>query len=167
LNLPLGAITGLLQLLIHSPVKKESSAGRKSIQKTLQSLDLFGFITFAPAVIICLIAMEWGGTTYAWGSPTIIGLLCGSLVAFAIFLVIQYYRGNAAMVPLGILSQRVVYCGFLTVVFQLGGLSVLSYYTPVWFQVVKGVTPLHSGLFILPTVISQIICAGVSGMLGI
>jgi hypothetical protein len=167
LNLPSGAIAGLLQLLIHSPAGKDSSAGKKSIGKTLQSLDLFGFITFAPAVIMCLIAMEWGGITYAWGSPTIIGLLCGSLLAFAIFLAIQYYRGNAAMVPLGILSQRVVYCGFLTIVFQLGGLYVLSYYTPVWFQVVKGATPLFSGLFILPIVISQIISAGVSGMLGI
>jgi formate/nitrite transporter FocA (FNT family) len=116
---------------------------------------------------MCLIAMEWGGTTYAWSSPTILGLLCGSLVAFAIFLVIQYHKGNSAMVPLEILSQRVIYCGVLTVVFQLGGLYVLSYYTPVWFQVVKGATPLLSGLFILPTVISQIFGATVSGMLGI
>lgn len=86
---------------------------------------------------MCLIAMEWGGTTYAWSSPTILGLLCGSLVVFAIFLVVQYHKGNAAMVSLGILSRRVVYFGALTVVFQLGGLYVLAYYTPVWFQVVK------------------------------
>jgi hypothetical protein len=46
-------------------------------------------------------------------------------------------------------------------------LYVLAYYTPVWFQVVKGATPLHSGLYILPTVISQIISAAVSGMLGV
>jgi hypothetical protein len=110
--------------------------------------------------------MEWGGTTYAWSSPTIHGLFCGSLVIFAIFLAVQYHKGDAAMVPLGILSRRVVYCGALTVIFQLGGLYVLTYYTPVWFQVVKGATPLHSGLYILPTVVSQIISAGISGKLG-
>jgi hypothetical protein len=70
------------------------------------------------------------------------------------------------MIPLKILSQRVVHCGFLVVVLQLGGLYVLVYYSPVWFHVVKGVTPLLSGVFILPTVISQIISAGISGMLG-
>lgn len=116
---------------------------------------------------MCLVAMEWGGATYAWSSPTILGLLCGSFVAFAISLVVQYHSGNAAMVPLRILSRRVVYCGVLTVVCQLGGLYVLSYYTPVWFQIVKGATPLLSGLYISPTVISQIISAGISGKLGI
>jgi hypothetical protein len=130
-------------------------------------LDLLGFFTFALAVVICLIAIEWGGTTYPWSSLIILGLFCGSAVAFAVFMIGQYYKGDAAMIPLGILSKKVVYCGFLTVIFQLGGLYVLTYYTPVWFQVVKGASPLLSGIYILPTVISQIISAGVTGKLGI
>jgi hypothetical protein len=51
--------------------------------------------------------------------------------------------------------------------FNWGDLYVLAYFTLVWFQVVKGATPLDSGLYILPTVISQIIVAAVSGMLSV
>ena len=166
MNWPLGAITALLHFLIRTSAKKESGVGERSMGQTLQSLDLFGFITFAPAVVMCLIAMEWGGTIYAWSSPQVLGQFCGSFIAFAVFLLGQYYKGDAAMIPLKILSQRVAYCGYLTVVLQLGGLYMLAYYSPVWFQVVKGATPLHSGVFILPTVISQIMSAGISGMLG-
>ena len=110
--------------------------------------------------------MEWGRTTYVWSSPQVLGLFCGSFIAFADFLLGQYYKGDTAMIPLKILSQSLVYCGFLTVVLQLGDLYMLAYYSPVWFQVVKGASPLLSGVFILPTVISQIISAGISGMLG-
>jgi hypothetical protein len=163
----LGAITGLLVLLIRLPAKKISRTGKGNIWGILQQLDLLGFVTFAPAVILCLIATEWGGTTYSWSSATIIGLFCGSFIVFAAFMLGQYYKGDAAMIPFRIFSSRVVYCGFLTVLFQLGGLFVLAYYTPVWFQIVKGATPLLSGVYILPAVISQIISAGVSGILGI
>jgi len=167
INLPLGTITGLLQFLTRTPVKREAGDSNPSLRQALKRLDLVGFGTFAPAVVMCLIAMEWGGTIYSWTSPIILGLFYGSSVAFALFLVRQHLKGDAAMIPLGIISQRVVYCGFLTVFFQLGGLYVLAYYTPLWLQVVKGETPLLPGVFILPTVISQIIAAVISGILGI
>jgi hypothetical protein len=166
LNWPLGAITALLHFLIRTSAKKESGVGERSMGQTLQSLDLFGFITFAPAVVMCLIAMEWGGTIYAWSSPQVLGQFCGSFIAFAVFLLGQYYKGDAAMIPLKILSQKSRVLWILDCRTPTGGLVYVGIYSPVWFQVVKGATPLHSGVFILPTVISQIISAGISGMLG-
>jgi len=37
----------------------------------------------------------------------------------------------------------------------MGSLILLCYYLPLWFQIVKGVNPLLSGVMTLPTVISQ------------
>jgi hypothetical protein len=99
--------------------------------------------------------------------PPFLELFCGSFVAFAIYFLGQHYMADAAMVPPGILSQRVVCRGFLTAFFQLGGLYVLAYHTHVWFQVVKGTAPLLSGVFALLKVLSQIISAVMSGILGI
>jgi hypothetical protein len=166
LNLPLGVITGLFLFLTRIPDGKVDREDKITIWKSLQKFDLFGFATFATAVVLCLLALEWGGTTYSWSSAAVIGLFCGSFVIFGIFLVSQHYKRDAAMVPLNILSNQVVYFSCLTVVFQMGGLFVLAYYLPLWFQVVKGATPTFSGLFILPSILSQIAGAIISGSLG-
>lgn len=48
MNLPLGAFTGLLQLLMPSPAKKQFTAGGRSIGKTIRSLDPFWFCHLRP-----------------------------------------------------------------------------------------------------------------------
>ena len=103
-----------------------------------------------------LLAIEWGGDKFAWSSPTIIGLFCGSFATMVAFAVWEYHRGEDAMIPRHIISQRIVLCGCATVFFQLGSLLLLIYYLPVWFQVVLGVSPIESGIHTLPTIISQI-----------
>ncbi|KAL9065886.1 MAG: hypothetical protein Q9161_007939 [Pseudevernia consocians] len=50
-----------------------------SVVRSLHSdLDLVGFSIFAPALIMLLLALQWGGTTFAWNSSQIIGLFCGA-----------------------------------------------------------------------------------------
>jgi len=40
-----------------------------------------------------------------------------------------------------------------------------SYYLPIYFQSVKGATPTLSGVYLLPSVIAQLICAIGAGKL--
>ena len=47
----------------------------------------------------------------------------------------------------------------------MGAYIINTYYLPEWFQVVKGATPLHSGVMTLPAVISQVVVMIVSGMI--
>jgi hypothetical protein len=114
-----------------------------------------------------LLAIQWGGTTYAWNSATVLGLLCGGfLPLLCIFIAWQYYMGANAMIPLGVLGQRTVAFSCITMLFQMGGAMLVTYYLPIWFQVVKGASPTGSGVMSLPTILAQVLCSVVSGVLG-
>jgi hypothetical protein len=166
MNLPLGGATGVLLFFAPIPDPRIQSEVKQTFWQSMQQLDPFGALTFTPAIIMCLLALEWGGTTYNWNSATILGLLCGSCATFCIFVFSQYRNREHAMIPLKMLSRRIVYYSFLTVVFQRGGLFLLIYYMPFWFQAVKGAAPTLSGVYILPTVLSQIIAAMGAGWAG-
>lgn len=50
--------------------------------------------------------------------------------------------------------------------FQSGSVIMLNYWLPEYFQSSKDADPQQSGFMMLPSMISQIIGAGVSGALG-
>jgi hypothetical protein len=129
-------------------------------------LDLIGFVLFAPAAIQLLLAVQYGGLTFAWNSAQIIGLFCGAGSTFIAFLAWEYYKGDAAMIPFSMARRRTVWASCLTNGFFMGQLFCVSYYLPIYFQGVKGVSPTMSGVYVLSSVIPHVITALSSGMLG-
>ena len=113
-----------------------------------------------------LLALEWGGNTYSWNSTTVIGLFVGSFATVCVFIAWEWHRGDTAMIPLAMLSQRVVYCACLTAGFHMGALQVITYYLPEWFQIVQGVSPTISGVFMLPSIGFQVMFSLITGFLG-
>jgi hypothetical protein len=109
-----------------------------------------------------LLALQWGGTTYAWKSATIIGLFCGFGGLIPIFIAWQLWLGDNAMIPPRLILKRTVIAIVLTAFFEVGCAFVIIYYLPEWFQVVKGVSPIKSGEMSVPLFISQIISTGIS-----
>ena len=112
-----------------------------------------------------LLAVEWGGVTYAWSSANVIGLLCGAVVIIIIFFVWEGRRGDTAMIPFFLLKNRVVICACLTMTLSQGSLMVVTYYIPLWFQVVKDASPTMGGVYYLPSVGSQVIGSIMTGAL--
>ena len=113
-----------------------------------------------------LLALNWGGNSYGWGSATIIGMLCGALGSFCVFLCWEKRKGKDAMVPLSLLRQRVIASCYWTGFFQAGAIVEMTYFLPIWFQAVKNDSPTRSGVNILPTVGSQILLAAITGVFG-
>lgn len=164
INLPFGAvIIGILVLILHPPPRKTSTL---TFQEKLKHLDLISVSIFIPAILMLLLAVQWGGTTYAWSSATIIGLFCGAAVTFLIFAAMQWHNGDSASIPSRILLQRSVFSASMVTFLCMGALQTSMYYLPVWFQVIEGVSPTQSGVRYLGTIIPNIIFAIVSGALG-
>jgi len=113
-----------------------------------------------------LFALQWGGIKYAWGSATIIGLFCGSAGNFAVFLAWEYKKGDDAMIPFSMIKIRIVWCSCFIMLFFFGTQIITSYYLALYFQAVRGVTPTLSGVYLLPTILSQMLLAIISGVLG-
>lgn len=113
-----------------------------------------------------LLALSWGGQRLAWGSATIIGLICGAAGTAAIFIAWQLHRQDRALLPPNIVKNRIVFYASLVAFLQGGSFLEMGYYLPIWFQSVKQASPTNSGLMLLPTMISQIIGSILAGVLG-
>jgi hypothetical protein len=113
-----------------------------------------------------LLAFDWAGNTFKWNSPTIIGLLCGSVGMILVFGLWQWRMGEYAMIPLAILFKGEVLFCCIAALLHMGPLMLLSYSLLLWFQVILGVGSTLSGVYTLPTMICQslmLLAAGIAG----
>ncbi|KAF2871405.1 major facilitator superfamily domain-containing protein [Massariosphaeria phaeospora] len=163
INLPIGGVTIVaLIFLFHPPPRAVED---KNIKDRIKQLDLPGASIFIPGVVMILMALQWGGITYPWSSGRIIGLLVGGIVILIIFSVWQWRAGDMAMIPPRVFTQRSVLFACLTAMFGMGAQIILGTWLPEWFQVVKGASPVKSGVNLLPAMLAQTVFAVVSGAL--
>lgn len=164
INLPIGVVTALVIAVIQFPTYKGRKA-KWTLRDIVRDFDLLGFGIFAPASIMLLLALQWGGSKYAWSSGPVLGLICGSVGAFGAFAAWEYYHGEAAMIPFSLLRQRVIYSSVVMTICQFGGIIISAYYLPLWFQTVKGNSPTMSAVHTLPSFLTQMLFAILSGVL--
>jgi hypothetical protein len=69
------------------------------------------------------------------------------------------------MIPLQLFTHSITICSALTMMLAQGSLLLVSYYLPVWFQAVKNVSPIMSGIFYIPSVGTQMIGSVLTGIL--
>lgn len=79
-----------------------------------KQLDILGFVLFVPATTCLVLAMQWGGTAYAWSSARIVVLLVLAALLAVAFALSQLKKGDGAMFPLHLLKQRSVSIGSVT-----------------------------------------------------
>ena len=155
INLPVGAVTAIaLVLLFHPPIRPNEE---RPLLERVRKLDLIGAFLFIPSIIMILLALQWGGNKYPWHSATIIGLICGFVSLFLVFIAWQLHQGDRAMIPPRFLHKRTIIASSLTSMCVFGSLFVTIYYLPEWFQVIKAASPLKSGVMNIALFVPQII----------
>ncbi|OAF99610.1 major facilitator superfamily transporter [Paraphaeosphaeria sporulosa] len=162
INLPVGGVTCILLLLFFHPSK--SNRGQERFLTRVLRLDLIGNFILTVTVVMLLLALQWGGIEYGWGSSRIIGLLAASGVGFVIFGLWQHRKGTEALTPLYIMTQRGVAAGIGVMFFLSGAFLVHSYYLPYWFQAVRGRTPVQSGVDVTPYVATTFVFSMLAGI---
>lgn len=170
INLPLGGVAlAIVCLLLPSPPPTARLRGRLGgWSDKLRVLDPLGSILLAGGMVALLLALQWGGTEYGWGSGRVAGLLVTAGVLLALWGYLQWRsggeagsesdrRGHHVTIPRRVLMQRsIISASFFS--FCVGGIIlVTSYYLPVWFQAVQGVDALQSGLRGLPYVLGVVV----------
>ncbi|KAL8337378.1 hypothetical protein RB601_008765 [Gaeumannomyces tritici] len=163
--LPPGAVSAAVFLLIRVPEQRKKLPARAVLPTLHTSLDLIGFGLFAPSAVMLLLALSWGGGRHAWGTPIIIGLLCGGSLLALVFCAWAWYRNEKALIPPNVIRKTVVYCGCAVAFLQVGAFATLGDYLPLWFQSVLGASPTNSGLMLLPTMITQLLATIFCGLL--
>ncbi|QDS68975.1 hypothetical protein FKW77_008988 [Venturia effusa] len=162
INLPLGGATIVgLVLFLHL---NEKDKVHLPWQKQIRQLDPVGNLFFLPSIISLLLALQWGGTTYAWNSWRIILLLTVFAVTILCFIAVQVItRDTTATIPARIFLQRSVLAGSLFT-FCIGSAFMTGvYYLPLWFQAIKGATAVRSGIMSIPLILALVIAAMLCG----
>jgi EmrB/QacA subfamily drug resistance transporter len=153
-NLPIGLIA-LVTIAFALP----ASASREA-----HKIDYMGTVLLAAAATCVVLLTSWGGTTYAWSSPVIIGLG----IAAVLLAVAWWVSAGRAAEP--VLPRRL----FRNPVFSVGaGISFAAGFAmfgalaflPLYLQVVRGVSPTISGVYLLPMVLGLLVTSVTSGQL--
>ncbi|KAI0176042.1 MFS general substrate transporter [Hypoxylon sp. FL1284] len=160
INLPIGAIAAVCLLLVNIPGKPPQKAG---LWEHFTRLDPLGTLFFVPSIVCLLLALQWGGSTYAWNSWRIILLFVLFAVLFLVFAAVQVLMPDTATVPVRIITQRSIAAAALFMLAVAGAMLMSIYYLPLWFQVVQGVSAVQSGVDTLPLVLSLVVASILSG----
>ncbi|KAL4796627.1 MFS general substrate transporter [Aspergillus venezuelensis] len=162
INLPVGGFAAALILLFfRSP--KAAKPVQATWRERILNTDPVG-VTLTMSLIICFIlAFEYGGQSREWDSSVVIGLLVGFVAIFVTLLVYEYYQGERAMFVWRLFKKRSLWAPAAYIFFLAGSYFILLYYLPIYFQSIKGTSPIGSGVRNLPMVITFSIAAVVAG----
>ncbi|KAL2150800.1 hypothetical protein VTH82DRAFT_7363 [Thermothelomyces myriococcoides] len=134
-----------------------------TLLKRILRLDLLGTLMLVSFIVCLLLALQWGGTEYAWNSSVIIGLFVGFGVMVIIFAAIQVWRGDRGTLPPRLFKNRDVVCAMFFTFFFGAGFFPLVYYLSLYFQAIKGDSAVTAGIKLLPLLISVVVTSVSSG----
>ncbi|RFU24474.1 hypothetical protein B7463_g11864, partial [Scytalidium lignicola] len=161
INLPIGAVSfAVITLVFKLPQPKDA---KLPLHQKLAQLDPLGTICFLPAIVCLILALQWGGTTYAWSSWRMILLLTMFSILIVMFAGIQIIKGDSGTLPPRILCHRSIAAGAYFTFCLASAMMLLTYYVPIWFQAVKRTSALESGIRLIPMVFSLVFASIMSG----
>ena len=154
LNLPIGAVA-LAVTTVALP---------GSLSRVHRVIDYLGAVLLALSATSLVLFTSLGGTTYAWGSPFMVALAVGG-VALAIAFLLAERRAVEPVIPLNLFTNSVFAAasaiGFVVGFAMFGALTFL----PLFFQDVKGVSPIASGVRLFPMMGGLLVASLGSGQL--
>ncbi|MCJ1418886.1 hypothetical protein MMC32_005237 [Xylographa parallela] len=161
INLPIGGIAVATVFIFFKNPRREISS--LTFRQKIDQMDLLGAFFLISAIVCLLLALQWGGTTYAWSDSKVWGCLLGFVLIISIFIALQFKRGDRATIPPRIMTQRTVAAGTTFSAFLSMGLYVHIFFLPFYFQAVKGTTAEGSGIRTIPYLVSITIASIVIG----
>ncbi|KAI2622513.1 MFS general substrate transporter [Hypoxylon sp. NC1633] len=162
INLPVGAVTIIVMVLVYHP--KPRTGKKQSVIDRLVGLDLIGNAILLGASVMLFLALEYTLTGADWGSPKIIGLLCGCGVTTILLITWMWWKQDGALIPPAIARQRTVAASCMMAFFTYGALLVHTYFLPIWFQAILGYSAIESGVAMIPYFVSNALFSVFSGI---
>jgi MFS family permease len=140
-----------------------SNMPKVNLWETVRKIDFLGLFTGTVFIVLVLIAISQGGKPGTpWNSPLVIAMLAVGGSLGILFLFVEW-KATLPMMPLDMFKRPSV-AAMLAQSFLFGA-SYFSclYYLPLYFQNVKGLSPLMSAVVFLALVIPQSAASIVAG----
>ena len=154
INIPIGAVALVVTAL----------ALPGALSRVHRVIDYLGTALIALSATCLVLFTSLGGTSYAWGSPLIIGLAVAGVVFGGLFLLAER-RATEPIIPLPLFVNKVFAAasaiGFVVGFAMFGALTFL----PLFFQDVKGISAIQSGVRLFPLMGGLLVASIGSGLL--
>jgi MFS family permease len=165
INLPVGALSIIVTSFLLKLTNQKLDTKATGLIPKLKQLDPIGNLIFFPGVISLILALQLGGSRYSWGNARIILLFVLSTILCLTFIGIQIRKQEKGILPPRIVKQRSIAAATFFSFFSQAGSMILLYYLPIWFQAIRGVSAIRSGILMLFLILSVVVGSLSSGIL--
>ena len=134
------------------------------VRRVPARIDYAGAALLTAFVTAVLLVMSWGGSEYAWTSPTMLA----SIVVGVVLLGLLGWRETRApdpLVPPRLFANQVFSIGVLIAALAAAAMFGGTFLLPLYFQLLHGADASASGTLIVPFLASNVVGAYVSGQL--
>ena len=124
--------------------------GKSSFVRKLAEIDWIGSVIFIASTTGFLIPLSWGGVSYPWSSWHTVAPFSASSVGLVLLYVYEERAAKNPIIRTSIFKNRNAAAAYLSVVIH--GMVVVGslYYLPLYYEAVKGLTPILSGVALFP-----------------
>jgi EmrB/QacA subfamily drug resistance transporter len=150
-NLPVGAAA--IVLIGHGLKHRPHRVARR--------IDYLGALSLSVATCCAMLALSWGGNSYAWSSPTILGLGVAAILAIGLLAMVEG-RAVEPLLPPRLFHNRIFVLSVLAICLAAMGMFAAAVFLPLYFQLVLRESPTSAGLLISP-MMGGVIVASVGG----
>ncbi|PNH36828.1 hypothetical protein VD0002_g10286, partial [Verticillium dahliae] len=162
INLPIGGAAAIaVFFFFHLPAA--AAPPKVPWTQKLLHIDPVGFALVMGAFTCFILGLQYAGATHPWDSSEVIGLLVGAFVLPIVLIAWEIWLGDYASMPPRLYKMRSLWAASAFQFFFLGAYIVLLYYLPIYFQSIKGTSPIQSGVNNLPLVLAASIFSLVGG----
>ena len=154
INLPVGALA--LALIVFG--------FRRPQRIVAHRVDYAGVMFLSAGTTSLLLVLTWGGVTYPWSSPLIIGLVSASALLFFL-LVRQEHRAAEPVFSPHIFRNKVFVIASTVIGLTFMALMGMAVFMPLFFQLVLGFSPSRAGLMMAPIPLGVIASSILGGRL--
>ncbi|KAL8872187.1 MAG: hypothetical protein Q9174_002140 [Haloplaca sp. 1 TL-2023] len=116
----------------------------------LRRVDWFGSFIFIASTTSFLIPITWGGVSYPWTSWHTLVPLCLGIAGLITFVTYEEVVAAEPLIPPRIFKNTTSAVSYVTTVIHGMILWSLLYYLPLYYEAVKGFSPVISGVALFP-----------------
>ena len=135
-----------------------------TLRRVHHVIDYLGTAVLSLAVTSLILLTSLGGTTYPWRSAPIYILGVGGALLIGVFVLVER-RAAEPVLPLHLFKLRTFsvtsLVGFIVGFAMFGAIT----YLPAFFQVVRGISPTISGVYLLPLMAGLLLVSISSGQI--
>jgi hypothetical protein len=162
INLPLAGLFSPVYIFIFPSRDPQPDL---SIKQKLAAVDWIGAALNGAVLVLFMIVVTFGGSTYAWNSGSSIALWVVFGVCLIAYAVQQRFLSTKAerIFPVHFLKSRTLVLLFIGTAGAGAAQSITLYYTPLYFQFTRGDSSIQAAVRLLPFVCTFILFVMFSG----